>query len=51
MKGLALLIGLGLSLDAFAASMRWGEIRDGSLYLQADRPDTVTVRLDTGVAG
>ncbi len=44
MKGLALLIGLGLSLDAFAASMRWGEIRDGSLYLQADRPDTVTVR-------
>ncbi|MGP6460201.1 hypothetical protein [Pseudomonas parakoreensis] len=44
MKGLLLLLGLGLSLDAFAASMRWGEIRDGSLYLQADRPDTVTVR-------
>lgn len=44
MKGLALLLGLGLSLDAFAASMRWGDIRDGSLYLQADRPDTVTVR-------
>lgn len=44
MKGLLLLLGLGLSLDAFAASMRWGEIRDGSLYLQADRPDSVTVR-------
>lgn len=44
MKGLVLLLGLGLSLDAFAASMRWGEIRDGSLYLQTDRPDTVTVR-------
>ncbi|MGG2019063.1 hypothetical protein AB1J88_03380 [Pseudomonas sp. S8] len=44
MKGLLLLLGLGLSLDAFAASMRWGEIRDGSLYLQADRPDTVTIR-------
>lgn len=44
MKGLALLLGLGLSLDAFAASMRWGEIRDGSLFLQTDRPDTLTVR-------
>ncbi|WP_247842625.1 hypothetical protein [Pseudomonas sp. MWU12-3103b] len=44
MKGLVLLLGLSLSLDAFAASMRWGEIRDGSLYLQTDRPDTVTVR-------
>ena len=44
MKCLALLFGLGLTLDAFAASMRWGDIRDGSLYLQADRPDTVTVR-------
>jgi len=44
MKGLVVLLGLGLSLDAFAASMRWGEIRDGSLYLQTDRPDTVTVR-------
>ncbi|MCU7251865.1 hypothetical protein [Pseudomonas koreensis] len=44
MKRLALLFGLGLTLDAFAASMRWGDIRDGSLYLQADRPDTVTVR-------
>jgi len=44
MNRLVLLLGLGLSLDAFAASMRWGEIRDGSLYLQADRPDSVTVR-------
>ncbi|MCU0122190.1 hypothetical protein N8H74_28385 [Pseudomonas sp. B2M1-30] len=44
MKRLALLFSLSLTLDAFAASMRWGDIRDGSLYLQADRPDTVTVR-------
>ena len=44
MNRLVLLLGLGLSLDAFAATMRWGEIRDGSLYLQADRPDSVTVR-------
>jgi hypothetical protein len=43
MKRLALLFGLGLTLDAYAASMRWGDIRDGSLYLQADRADTVTV--------
>ena len=43
MKRLALLLGLGLSLDAYAASMRWGDIRDGSLYLQTDRPDTVIV--------
>ncbi|VVM97940.1 hypothetical protein PS619_03169 [Pseudomonas fluorescens] len=43
MKRLALLFGLVLSLDAYAASMRWGDIRDGSLYLQADRADTVTV--------
>ena len=44
MKRLALLFGLGLSLDAFAASMQWADIRDGSLYLQIDRADTVTVR-------
>ncbi len=44
MKGLYLLFGLGLSLDALAASMRWGEIRDGSLFLQTDQPDSVTVR-------
>jgi len=37
-------LGLGLALDVQAASMRWADIRDGSLYLQADRPDTVTVR-------
>jgi hypothetical protein len=44
MKRLALLFGLGLTLNGFAAPMQWGDIRDGSLYLQADRPDTVTVR-------
>ncbi|WP_426237684.1 hypothetical protein [Pseudomonas sp. TWP3-2] len=44
MNRLVLLLGLGLALDAFAASMQWGDIRDGSLFLQADRPDTVTVR-------
>ncbi|BCX67352.1 MULTISPECIES: hypothetical protein [Pseudomonas] len=44
MKRLVLLLSLGLSLDTWAASMRWADIRDGSLYLQADRPDTVTVR-------
>ncbi|NHX02396.1 hypothetical protein [Pseudomonas koreensis] len=44
MKRLALLFGLGLALNGFAAPMHWGDIRDGSLYLQTDRPDTVTVR-------
>jgi hypothetical protein len=44
MNRLALLLSLGFALDAQAASMRWSDIRDGSLYLQADRPDTVTVR-------
>ncbi|WP_213936615.1 hypothetical protein [Pseudomonas sp. dw_612] len=44
MKRLALLLGLGLVLEAQAASMRWADIRDGSLFLQTDRPDTVTVR-------
>ncbi|MFJ2363239.1 hypothetical protein ACIPIN_05855 [Pseudomonas sp. NPDC087697] len=48
MKGLVLLVGLGLGLglglSAYAAPMRWAEIRDGSLYLQTDRPDTLTVR-------
>jgi len=44
MKRLALLFGLSLTLNGFAAPMQWGDIRDGSLYLQADRPDTVTVR-------
>lgn len=43
MKRLALLLGLGMTLNSFAAPMQWGDIRDGSLYLQADRPDTVTV--------
>ncbi|MHC8326235.1 hypothetical protein [Pseudomonas sp. LB1P83] len=44
MKGLALLLSLGLSLSAHAAPMRWADIRDGSLYLQPDRPDTLTIR-------
>ncbi|MDD0997121.1 hypothetical protein M5G20_14780 [Pseudomonas sp. TNT2022 ID1044] len=44
MKYFALAVGLGLSLDAYAGPMRWADIRDGSLYLQADRPDNVTVR-------
>jgi len=44
MKRLVLLLSLGLSLDTWAASMRWADIRDASLYLQADRPDSVTVR-------
>jgi hypothetical protein len=44
MKRLALLLSLGLSLSAVAAPMRWADIRDGSLYLQTDRPDTLTVR-------
>ncbi|MGE8154571.1 hypothetical protein ACQKP5_25430 [Pseudomonas vancouverensis] len=44
MKYFALLVGLGLSVDAYAGPMRWADIRDGSLYLQADRPDTLTVQ-------
>lgn len=43
MKYLAALISLGLSCNALAATMEWGDIRDASLYLQTDRPDTVTV--------
>ncbi|MCX2899223.1 hypothetical protein [Pseudomonas mandelii] len=37
-------LSLGLVLDATAAPMRWAQIRDGSLYLQPDSPDTLTVR-------
>lgn len=44
MKYFALLVSLGLSVDAWAGPMRWADIRDGSLYLQTDRPDTVTVQ-------
>jgi hypothetical protein len=44
MKYFALLMGLGLSVDAYAGPMRWADIRDGSLYLQTDRPDTLTVQ-------
>ena len=43
MKRLALLVSLGLGLSAHAAPMRWADIRDASLYLQPDRPDTLTV--------
>jgi hypothetical protein len=44
MKRLALLLSLGLALSAHAAPMRWADIRDGSLYLQPDSPDTLTIR-------
>lgn len=44
MKRLMLLMSLGLGLSAQAAPMRWADIRDGSLYLQADRPDTLTIQ-------
>jgi len=44
MRRLLLLLGLGLGLSAEATPMRWADIRDGSLYLQPDRPDTVTVQ-------
>ncbi|RON32656.1 hypothetical protein BK661_14285 [Pseudomonas frederiksbergensis] len=44
MKRLMLLLSLSLGLSAQAAPMRWADIRDGSLYLQTDRPDTLTVR-------
>ncbi|WP_412548281.1 hypothetical protein [Pseudomonas sp. Pdm06] len=33
-----------LALLAHGAAMQWTGIRDGSLYLQTDRPDQVTVR-------
>ncbi|XXE92481.1 hypothetical protein J3Q05_16100 [Pseudomonas sp. D1-2] len=39
--GLCLLV---LATSAHGASMHWTNIRDGSLYLQTDRPDQVTVR-------
>lgn len=44
MKRFVLLLSLGLGLSAQAAPMRWADIRDGSLYLQTDRPDTLTIR-------
>ncbi|UWF51353.1 hypothetical protein NYP20_10475 [Pseudomonas sp. N3-W] len=44
MKRVVLLLSLGLTLGAHGAPMRWADIRDGSLYLQADRPDTLTIR-------
>lgn len=33
-----------LALLAQGASMQWTGIRDGSLYLQTDRPDQLVVR-------
>ena len=42
MTRLALLLSLGLGLSAQAAPMRSADIRDASLYLQADRPDSLT---------
>jgi hypothetical protein len=39
-----LLLSLGFALSAQAAPMRWADIRDASLYLQTDRPDTLTIR-------
>ncbi len=44
MTRLILLFSLGLAVSAQAAPMRWADIRDGSLFLQPDRPDTLTVR-------
>jgi len=44
MKRLMLLLSLGFALSAQAAPMRWADIRDASLYLQTDRPDTLTIR-------
>ncbi|MBV7574747.1 hypothetical protein KW846_18740 [Pseudomonas sp. PDM32] len=44
MKYFALLVSLGLSVDVYAGPMRWADIRDGSLYLQTDRPDTLNVQ-------
>ena len=35
---------LVLAISAHGASMQWTGIRDGSLYLQTDHPDSVTVR-------
>lgn len=37
-------MGLVLATSVQGASMQWTGIRDGSLYLQTDRQDTVTVR-------
>ena len=44
MKYFALLMGLGLGVDAYGGPMRWADIRDGSLYLQTDRPDILNVQ-------
>ena len=43
MKPLALLLLLALGSLAQAAPLRWGDVRDGSLYLQPGRDDTLRV--------
>lgn len=37
-------LGASLGLSVYAAPMRWADIRDGSLYLQPEYADTLTVR-------
>lgn len=43
MKCIAVIVTLAFSSLALAAPMRWGDVRDGSLYLQAGRDDTLHV--------
>lgn len=43
MKRIAVILTLAFSSLAQAAPMRWGDVRDGSLYLQAGRDDTLRV--------
>lgn len=44
MKALALVVsGVLVSATLQAAPLQWGDLRDGSLYLQASKADTVTV--------
>jgi len=44
MKYFVLAVSLGLSLDVYAGPMLWADIRDGSLYLQPDNPDTLSIQ-------
>jgi len=43
MKRIAVILTLAFSSLAQAAPMRWGDVRDGSLYLQPGRDDTLRV--------
>ena len=43
MKNIAVALTLAFCSLAQAAPMRWGDVRDGSLYLQAGRDDTLRV--------